>query len=394
MVSATIERPGPVPAAAGIGLRGPHHSQFLTDAPSVAWLEAHSENFFAADSIASSALERIRANYPLSLHGVGLSLGSAGPLHQEHLAKLGQLVERLDPGLVSEHLCWGAVGGYHLNDLLPVPYTEEALDHMVERIAQAQDFLGRQMEKIFVKVKEILGVEVTDEARQEGALRGREINGALSELSGLIKSADPQPVSILAVELARRLTIGSSSRRILVEGPQAIALLNQEVKERIDKGIGVIEKGAPRVMIFLSHFSDPSIMRMIEDCGLSIPVTFMTEVTAKYRRTIPYISGKILAESEMARGSFHGNYGVIVRASEVIQEAGVDGVIWNYLFNCRPIGQPAYMLKRFVEKEAGIPVLPLEFDLSDSRTYSAGALRTRVETFAEMLRARKAVATV
>ncbi len=145
MVSRTSERPGPIPAAAGIGLRGPHHSQFLTDAPSVAWLEAHSENYFAADSIALGALERIRADYPLSLHGVGLSLGSAGPLRQEHLAKLGRLVERLEPGLVSEHLCWGAVGEYHLNDLLPVPYTEEALDHMAERITQAQDFLGRQI---------------------------------------------------------------------------------------------------------------------------------------------------------------------------------------------------------------------------------------------------------
>ena len=145
MVSATTARPDPIPAAAGIGLRGLHHSQFLTEAPPVAWLEAHSENFFAADSIASGALEKIRESYPLSLHGVGLSLGSAGSLDHEHLAKLGQLVERLEPGLVSEHLCWGAAGGYHLNDLLPLPYTEEALEHVAERIAQVQDFLGRQI---------------------------------------------------------------------------------------------------------------------------------------------------------------------------------------------------------------------------------------------------------
>jgi uncharacterized protein (UPF0276 family) len=138
-------RPGPIPAAAGIGLRGPHHSLFLTDAPPVAWLEAHSENFFAADSIAFGALEQIRENYPLSLHGVGLSLGSAGPLDQEHLTKLGRLVERLEPGLVSEHLSWGSADGYHLNDLVPLPYTEEALDHVAERIAQAQDFLGRRI---------------------------------------------------------------------------------------------------------------------------------------------------------------------------------------------------------------------------------------------------------
>lgn len=143
--SQTLERPGPIPAAAGIGLRGPHHSQVLADLPSIAWLEVHSENFFAPDSIAANALERIRANYPLSLHGVGLSIGSAGPLAQEHLTKLGQLVDRLDPCLVSEHLCWGAVGGYHLNDLLPLPYTDEALDHMAERINEVQDFLGRQI---------------------------------------------------------------------------------------------------------------------------------------------------------------------------------------------------------------------------------------------------------
>ncbi len=144
-VSQTLERPGPIPAAAGIGLRGPHHSQVLADTPSIAWLEVHSENFFAPDSIATNALERIRTNYPLSLHGVGLSIGSAGPLAREHLTKLGQLVDRLDPCLVSEHLCWGAVGGYHLNDLLPLPYTEEALDHMAERITEVQDFLGRQI---------------------------------------------------------------------------------------------------------------------------------------------------------------------------------------------------------------------------------------------------------
>ena len=144
-VSQSIERPGPIPAAAGIGLRGPHHTEVLTDTPAVAWLEAHSENFFASDSIACLALEKIRADYPLSLHGVGLSIGSAGPLAREHLTKLGQIVERFEPGLVSEHLCWGAIGGYHLNDLLPLPYTEEALYHMADRISQVQDFLGRQI---------------------------------------------------------------------------------------------------------------------------------------------------------------------------------------------------------------------------------------------------------
>ena len=135
----------PIPAIAGIGLRGPHQARFLHDKPAAGWLEAHSENYFAEDGIAFATLERIRADYPLSLHGVGLSLGSVDPLDTEHLRKLARLADRIEPGLVSEHLSWGAVDGRHLNDLLPLPYTEEALNHVAARIEQVQDHLGRQI---------------------------------------------------------------------------------------------------------------------------------------------------------------------------------------------------------------------------------------------------------
>lgn len=133
----------PIPATAGIGLRGPYHSEIINRRPPIAWLEAHSENYFAEDGIARGALERIRPNYPLSLHGVGLSIGSTDPLDEEHLRRLRALVDCIEPALVSEHLSWGAVGGRHLNDLLPLPYTEEALEHMVRRIQEVQDALKR-----------------------------------------------------------------------------------------------------------------------------------------------------------------------------------------------------------------------------------------------------------
>ncbi len=133
----------PIPATAGIGLRGPYHGEIINRRPPIAWLEAHSENYFAEDGIASSALERIRPNYPLSLHGVGLSIGSTDPLDKDHLRRLRALVHRVEPALVSEHLSWGAVGGRHLNDLLPLPYTEEALEHMVCRVQEVQDTLKR-----------------------------------------------------------------------------------------------------------------------------------------------------------------------------------------------------------------------------------------------------------
>ena len=130
---------------AGIGLRAPHYQDMLAAPPDVGWLEVHSENFFCDGGPALDYLEKFRALYPISLHGVGLSLGSTDALSQTHLAKLKRLAQRIDPFLISEHLCWGHAGGRHLNDLLPLPYTEEALAHMVSRIAEVQDVLGRRI---------------------------------------------------------------------------------------------------------------------------------------------------------------------------------------------------------------------------------------------------------
>jgi uncharacterized protein (UPF0276 family) len=135
----------PIPAHAGIGLRAQHHAAVVTDRPDVGWLEAHSENYFADGGAQLEHLAKARALYPLSLHGVGLSLGSADSLDAGHLRKLKRLVGWIEPRLVSEHLSWGSVDGTFLNDLLPLPYTEEALNHMISRVSELQDFLGRQV---------------------------------------------------------------------------------------------------------------------------------------------------------------------------------------------------------------------------------------------------------
>ncbi len=137
--------PQGLPAAAGIGLRAQHHLEVLSGSPRVGWFEAHSENYFAAGGARVACLDRIRSRYPLSLHGVGLSLGSADPLDRVHLGHLKRTVRRFDPMLVSEHLSWSSRHGLHANDLLPLPYTEEALRHVSNRIAAVQDLLGRQI---------------------------------------------------------------------------------------------------------------------------------------------------------------------------------------------------------------------------------------------------------
>jgi len=137
--------PDAMPRSAGIGLRAPHYSDILSTGPATGWFEAHSENYFGDGGQPLYYLEQVRSLYPLSLHGVGLSLGSADTLDREHLRKLKSLVTRFEPALVSEHLSWGAVAGSHLNDLLPLPYTEEALAVVSAHVRQTQDFLGRQI---------------------------------------------------------------------------------------------------------------------------------------------------------------------------------------------------------------------------------------------------------
>ena len=133
-----------LPVAAGIGLRPPHLREVIDTRPAVAWFEVHAENYFGGGA-AVAALEAVREHYVVSLHGVGLGLGSAEPLDTAHLVQFRQLVDRIEPAAVSEHLCWNRAGGECYNDLLPLPYSEAALDWMVRQVSAAQDALGRTL---------------------------------------------------------------------------------------------------------------------------------------------------------------------------------------------------------------------------------------------------------
>lgn len=132
-------------AQAGIGLRAPHYAEVLAQRTPLAWVEVHSENFFIAGGAPLRLLDTIAERYPVSLHGVGLSLGSADTLNLSHLKHLETLATRVKPIAISEHLCWSSIGGRYLNDLLPLPYSEEALQTVCANIRQAQDILGRRI---------------------------------------------------------------------------------------------------------------------------------------------------------------------------------------------------------------------------------------------------------
>lgn len=129
----------------GIGLRSPHIKQILDKKPKIGWLEVHSENYYAFGGPSIEVLKQIRENYPLSLHSVGNSLGSSQPIDLEHLKKLKNLIDIINPFLVSDHISWGMVDNQHFNDLLPLPYTKSALKAICNNVDLMQNFLKREI---------------------------------------------------------------------------------------------------------------------------------------------------------------------------------------------------------------------------------------------------------
>jgi uncharacterized protein (UPF0276 family) len=127
----------------GLGLRPQHYEDILEGDPNVDWFEVISENYMVPGGQPLKILDRIRARYPIVMHGVSLSIASTAPINDRYLADLKALAKRYEPEFVSDHLCWTGVHGVNLHDLLPVPYTQEALDHVVSRVHHVQEYLGR-----------------------------------------------------------------------------------------------------------------------------------------------------------------------------------------------------------------------------------------------------------
>lgn len=144
MSSRVVSHDSLIPAKAGIGLRFQHHQAVLDARPDVAWMEVHTENYMGGGT-SLRYLDAIRRDAPISLHGVGLSLGSAEGLDPAHLARIQAVAERIEPGLMSEHIAWSVIDGNYLADLLPLPMTEEALDVVCRHVDQIQSFLNRRI---------------------------------------------------------------------------------------------------------------------------------------------------------------------------------------------------------------------------------------------------------
>jgi len=135
----------PIPAKAGVGFKPQHYDDLVNSRSRVAWFEVHPENYFSEGGLNHHQLDQIRHDYPLSMHGIGLSLGSADGLDKGHLTNLKKLLDRYQPAQFSEHLSWSRYQLNYSNDLLPIPYTKEAMNIFIRNINQAQDFLNTQI---------------------------------------------------------------------------------------------------------------------------------------------------------------------------------------------------------------------------------------------------------
>ncbi|MEM7191375.1 MAG: DUF692 domain-containing protein [Pseudomonadota bacterium] len=129
----------------GLGLRPEHYEEILSGDPDVDWFEVLSENYMIPGGNPLRILDEICERYPVVMHGVSMSIASTAPLDLDYLTELKRLADRVHPKWISDHLCWTGVHGVNLHDLFPIPYTEEALNHVVDRVGQVQDFLGRRL---------------------------------------------------------------------------------------------------------------------------------------------------------------------------------------------------------------------------------------------------------
>jgi len=174
---------------AGLGLRFPYHQEIIDTKPDLGWLEVHPENYFGGGE-KLKFLETIRKDYPLSFHAVGLSLGSTEPVDQNHLQQIKSLIDRFEPFQFSDHVSWGASGNAHLNDLLPLPYTQESLDTLARNIDAVQDTFG---ERILIENPS------TYLAFQEGDMTEPEFLNALTKRTGCFLLLDVNNIYVQAI---------------------------------------------------------------------------------------------------------------------------------------------------------------------------------------------------
>jgi hypothetical protein len=248
-------------------------------------------------------------------------------------------------------------------------------------------YTASQMEKVFQKVEEVTGYTFTEEIRKSGARDNAKFFYNFTTLVETVGKSDPQVISQANVNLAFWLVNTPIRRRN--EANDAVTTLIRETRERMEHGAGVVEKGAPKIYFGLRQAVDASILKMVENLGLSMALVYVDWLTPPERTKAKSTDlNQRIMEGWFRRGvhCIQGAQGAIDYFTYYCREWNVDGAILCHAYSCRPHCIPLLMEKKEIKERLAIPVLVLEGDSYDTRNYSAGQLRTRIETFAELLK--------
>jgi len=249
-------------------------------------------------------------------------------------------------------------------------------------------YFGKEIRRAINETQRVLDIEISDEMLDKALQEMVRLYYGLVGLWEFMKK-DPVPVSQADLGLFFWL-LTSPERRCMAEAFGAINSLTKEIKKRADQGKGIGKKGSPRVLLLSHHVTDPEIMHMIEDTGLTVPLTSLASISdamAEAFAGVKYTTFEDKAADQLLSfGIYHGVEGLIHRCRELCKSWQLDGFIDLYPFSCRAVAIHPLIAKKDIEENLGIPVLALEGDYYDTRNYSAESLKTRVEAFAEMLK--------
>lgn len=263
---------------------------------------------------------------------------------------------------------------------------DSSWDEFPEISSRRVQYFAEEQRRGRDKMNRILGIEITEDSLRQAAKEYGKLWYAMQQLLQMMRS-EPQPISSVDLGLCYWM-ISSPERQALQNGFQALQILAREVKHRVDGGKGVVKKGAPRVAWTIPHATDPGIMRMAEGCGLSIPVIVFAAVTPGEMVKSQYSTPEERsAESDLRYGVYHGLSGLIYRYKSVCEAWNVDGLVQAIHYSCR-CSSGGLITKAALERDLNLPVLDLEWDAYDSRNHNAERLKTKIETFTEVLLAK------
>ncbi|MBN2061234.1 MAG: 2-hydroxyacyl-CoA dehydratase [Deltaproteobacteria bacterium] len=248
-------------------------------------------------------------------------------------------------------------------------------------------YLARELKNVANVVKKVVGLELTDEIIERGNEEWSVLRSAFDKLIPLRAKADPLPMSEKDWQNVFEIVMTCSGRAVR-EGVEAVNTLYKEIKDRVDRGIGVMEKGAPRVVNVFAHSSDPAVTEVLEEAGIASIVNGFTpsaeSMPVEYESVWEEIAAKTLSGGSHASAALW-----IEQLKDYCKEWDIDGLIIAALVKCRIQNIYPRKAKEVIERDLGIPVLAIEFDNIDNREYTAEYLRTRVQPYAELLKDRK-----